>query len=179
MLTYGDLETAADRVAHGLAARGMTPGGRIALLLPAIPEIPIAYLAAQKIGAVVIFLSPTLPADALRSALADINACAVFTTAALLPRLQPLPTNIPHPPQVVLCEGTAPGFPTFDEFDLEEDTPFPAQHVAPYTPATIVYTPSTADAPEETPSAPSDTERPLAKVVRRYPSEPWYFDYGM
>jgi acyl-coenzyme A synthetase/AMP-(fatty) acid ligase len=180
MLTYGDLQSAADRVAHGLAARGMSSGGRIVLLLPAIPEIPIAYLAAQKIGAVVIFLSPTLTQDALRSALADINACAVFTTATLLPQLQPLPTTTPHPPQVILCEGEVPGYPTFDDFNAEDGTPFPAQNIAPYTPAAIVYTAGEAEEEsEETAPAQASTERPLAKVVRRYPSEPWYFDYGM
>src|SRR5206468_11823647 len=41
-----------DRVAAGLAARGLRPGEVAALLLPSTPLYPIAYLGAARLGAV-------------------------------------------------------------------------------------------------------------------------------
>jgi acyl-CoA synthetase (AMP-forming)/AMP-acid ligase II len=41
-LSYRDLDAAASRTAHGLAARGVGPGDRVALCLPNIPAFAVA-----------------------------------------------------------------------------------------------------------------------------------------
>src|SRR5437867_4608387 len=51
-LTYGDWDTLADRVAAGLAARGVGRGDVVALLLPSTPFYLVAYLGAARLGAV-------------------------------------------------------------------------------------------------------------------------------
>jgi acyl-CoA synthetase (AMP-forming)/AMP-acid ligase II len=51
-LTYADWDALADRVASGLAARGVQAGDVVALLLPSTPLYLIAYLGAARLGAV-------------------------------------------------------------------------------------------------------------------------------
>ncbi len=51
-LTYRDWDALADRVAAGLAARGVGRGDVVALLLPSTPLYLIAYLGAARLGAV-------------------------------------------------------------------------------------------------------------------------------
>ena len=51
-LTYGDWDTLADRVAAGLAARGVRRGDVVALLLPSTPFYLVAYLGAARLGAI-------------------------------------------------------------------------------------------------------------------------------
>src|SRR5690349_16558919 len=51
-LTYADWDALADRVAAGLAARGVGRGDVVALLLPSTPLYLVAYLASARLGAV-------------------------------------------------------------------------------------------------------------------------------
>src|SRR5262245_15476299 len=51
-LDFRELNAAASRTAHGLAAWGVQPGDRVALCLPNIPAFAIAYAAIHKLGAV-------------------------------------------------------------------------------------------------------------------------------
>jgi acyl-CoA synthetase (AMP-forming)/AMP-acid ligase II len=60
-LSYADLDRLSDETAAGLAFRGVLPGDVVALALPTVPEFPVCYLAAVKIGAVVAGLDPRWP----------------------------------------------------------------------------------------------------------------------
>src|SRR5262245_65012062 len=53
-LTYGELDRLVNRVAHALAARGVGPGGRVALLLSNGPEFLAVTHAAAKLGALAV-----------------------------------------------------------------------------------------------------------------------------
>src|SRR5262249_42967946 len=52
-LTYADWDALADRVAAGLAARGVKHGDVVALLLPTTPLFLVAYLGVVRLGAIV------------------------------------------------------------------------------------------------------------------------------
>ena len=51
-LGYGDWVALSERLAGGLAARGVRRGDVVALLLPSTPLYPVAYMAAARLGAV-------------------------------------------------------------------------------------------------------------------------------
>lgn len=53
VLTYADLDRRSAAVAALLAARGVRPGDRIAVMLPNVPEFAVAYYAILRAGAVV------------------------------------------------------------------------------------------------------------------------------
>ena len=64
--TWAGLARTVERVAHGLAARGVAPGSRISVQLPNWNEYAIAMLAAERLGAIVNPLPPTYRASELR-----------------------------------------------------------------------------------------------------------------
>lgn len=51
-LSFAELDRLSDEVAAGLARRGVRAGDVVALALPSIPEYPVAYVAAAKLGVV-------------------------------------------------------------------------------------------------------------------------------
>ena len=61
-MTYRELDEAANRFAHLLAAYGAGPGQRVALLLPRSAEAIVAMMAVLKTGAAYVPLDPALPA---------------------------------------------------------------------------------------------------------------------
>ena len=60
-LTYRELEEAANRLAHLLAAQGVGPGQCVALLLERSAEAVVAMLAVLKTGAAYLAIDPGLP----------------------------------------------------------------------------------------------------------------------
>lgn len=77
-LTCEALERRSDAVAAALAAEGVRPGDRVALLLPNVPQTIVVQLGAWKAGAVVFPLNPLLAEPELEAALDDTGAETVF-----------------------------------------------------------------------------------------------------
>jgi len=69
--TYSELSRTVDQVAAGLAARGVKPGDRVGIYSYNRPEWVVADLAIIKLGAVVVPIYHTLPADSVRYILRD------------------------------------------------------------------------------------------------------------
>jgi long-chain acyl-CoA synthetase len=141
--TYRALEAEASRVAHGLAGLGVGAGDRVALFLPNLPAFVVAYLAAQKVGAVAVSINALLKAEEIRYLLADCGAVAAFTTAALLPELAPVRGVLPSLREIVVCEGDAAGERTLAELGDASAGPFPAGEMERDDPAAILYTSGT------------------------------------
>ena len=62
-MTYRELEEAANRLAHLLAAHGVGSGACVALLTSRSAEAIVAVLAVLKTGAAYLFIDPALPAS--------------------------------------------------------------------------------------------------------------------
>lgn len=77
-LTYGQLNAAANQVAHGLATLGIGPGDHVALSCPNTPHFPIAYYGILKRGAVVVPLNVLLKPREIAYHLRDSDAKALF-----------------------------------------------------------------------------------------------------
>jgi long-chain acyl-CoA synthetase len=142
-ISYRELRGQVDRVAQGLAQRGIGAGDRVGLFLPNIPEFAVAYLAAQKVGAVAVSLNVMLTTEEVRYVLEDSGARLVFTAAALLPAVQPLVGAELSADQVVLCEGQSSGFSTLAQLAGADATPFAARPMEPSDAAAILYTSGT------------------------------------
>ena len=78
-LTYRDLEADSRRLARGLLASGVSRGTRVALLAPNGPEWVVAWLAAARIGALVVLLNTFHKARELGWALAHCRAEVLLT----------------------------------------------------------------------------------------------------
>ncbi|MGO4443554.1 amino acid adenylation domain-containing protein [Mycobacterium sp. 2YAF39] len=86
-LTYRELNEAANRLAHLLAAQGVGPGECVALMSERTAAAVIAILAVLKAGAAYLPIDSAVPAARLEFILADAAPAAVITTAGLRSRL--------------------------------------------------------------------------------------------
>ncbi|WP_412738617.1 amino acid adenylation domain-containing protein [Krasilnikovia sp. MM14-A1259] len=83
VLTYGELDAAANRWAHRLIARGIGPESIVALALPRSADLVVAVVAVLKAGAAYLAVDPDYPADRIRYMLADAAPALVLTTAEI------------------------------------------------------------------------------------------------
>lgn len=76
--TYRELERLSDAFAAALAAEGIVPGERVALVLPNCPQLVIAELGTWKAGAIAAPLNPLYSEHELAHALAECGAAAAL-----------------------------------------------------------------------------------------------------
>jgi long-chain acyl-CoA synthetase len=82
-LSYGELRTAAGRMAALLPSLGISPGDRVAIMLPNVPAFPIAFYGALAAGAVVVPMNPLLKSREVAYYLNDSGAKVLFAWSAV------------------------------------------------------------------------------------------------
>ncbi|ORL15996.1 class I adenylate-forming enzyme family protein [Prescottella equi] len=87
VVTYRELDTWADAVAHDLAARGVTAGDRVSYLGTNSLEWCAAALGAMKVGAISAPFNQRMLAGELTVLVDDCEPAVVYCDAALRPRL--------------------------------------------------------------------------------------------
>ena len=78
-LTYAQLRTLTNRIASGLAARGVGAGDAVGLFCPMVPETVAALFAIAKLGAIFLPIFSGYGADAVAVRLQDAGAVALVT----------------------------------------------------------------------------------------------------
>ena len=87
-LTYGQLVGAVDRVAAGLAERGLGKGDVFAIFSPNIPEYAVAFYGVLKAGGVITTINPLYRAEELAHQLKDAGARYLLTIPHFLETAQ-------------------------------------------------------------------------------------------
>ncbi|WP_327175652.1 long-chain fatty acid--CoA ligase [Streptomyces sp. NBC_01335] len=82
VLDYRTLDEHSARVASWLTAEGVTPGDRVAIMLPNIPQFAVVYYGALRAGAVVVPMNPLLKADEVGYSAGDCGARTIVTWGA-------------------------------------------------------------------------------------------------
>jgi long-chain acyl-CoA synthetase len=136
-----DLEARVLRAAAALAARGVKPGDRVALISYNRPEWAIAEYAAQLIGAVTVPLYSTTTPDQAAYILSDSGSKVVFAEdAGQLAKIGPGRDAIVFEP--------TPGAASFESFLAGGTGAPPLVDADPASLATIIYTSGTTGAPK-------------------------------
>ncbi|HYH80602.1 MAG TPA: condensation domain-containing protein, partial [Longimicrobium sp.] len=86
-LTYGELETRANRLARHLRGLGVGPDARVGLCLERGPELMVGVLGILKAGGAYVPLDPAYPGERLAYMLEDSAARVLLTQASLAERL--------------------------------------------------------------------------------------------
>ncbi|MBG0567780.1 non-ribosomal peptide synthetase [Actinoplanes aureus] len=92
-VTYGELNAAANRLAHHLIAHGVRTDAIVAIGVERSPRMVAALLAVHKVGAAYLPVDPAYPADRIAFMVGDARPALVLTdaaTAALFPESGPL-----------------------------------------------------------------------------------------
>ena len=90
VIDYATFDRLATRFAVALRNAGVAPGERVALVLPNIPQAPVAYYGALRAGAIVVLTNPIFEAGGLVRQLTDAGA----TTLVALSMFHPLVTAV-------------------------------------------------------------------------------------
>jgi benzoate-CoA ligase family protein len=107
-LTYAEVASAVDRVAHGLDALGVEIEQRVVLLLDDSPAFAAAFWAAVKLGAVAVPLDPQATAEELAFVLEDSRARAVIAEGHAAERVRAARARSPWLRHVLVAGGPAP-----------------------------------------------------------------------
>jgi len=78
-LDWGELQDLANQAAHTLAARGVTRGDRVAVVLPATPEAAAIFFGVWKLGAILLSMSVLYGEDGIAHRLNDSEATLLVT----------------------------------------------------------------------------------------------------
>jgi long-chain acyl-CoA synthetase len=144
-LTYGALDQEVGRIAAGLAARGVTAGDRVALLLGNGAPFVIMTFAVARLGAVSVPLSTREQRPGLRHALVNSEARLIVAEAELAQILPP-PEETPHLSHRIAL-GAAAGFEDYAALRADEPHAAPAD-VDEEEIASILYTSGTTGVPK-------------------------------
>jgi long-chain acyl-CoA synthetase len=115
-ITYGELREQVDRLAGALAARGLTDGAPVALVLPNVPAFPIAFLAILRAGAVAVPLNPHFKEAELEFHFQECGVRAVITDETGEPACRSVAQRLDPAPELIvdldsLEEGSVPAPP--------------------------------------------------------------------
>jgi len=146
VLAYRELWDRVSRFAGFVAARTV-PGARVALLLPNLPELAVAYFGAIAAGAVAVPMNYRLSPPEVGYVLEDSGAALLVTTAAQLEKLAALP-QVRSVGTFVVVDGAPAGASAFAAV-LREAAPLAAPApVSPGDVACLLYTSGTTGFPK-------------------------------
>jgi natural product biosynthesis luciferase-like monooxygenase protein len=131
-LTYAELDSMANRMAHRLVAMGVKPDSIVGLHLPRSSELVIAALAILKAGGAYLPMDPAYPAERTALYIEDSQASVIITNADLA-------ASLPAGPAQVLDVG--------EDFSGQPDTP-PQSSVEAHNLAYMIYTSGSTGRPK-------------------------------
>lgn len=106
-LSYGDLAKRSNAFARGLAALGVKPGDRVALMLPQGFSTVIAHVALYKMGAIAVPLALLFGVEALGHRLKASGAKVLVTTETGAGKVAPIRSDLPDLETLVIAGGEA------------------------------------------------------------------------
>jgi len=104
-ISYGQLDTLSGALAAYLQSLGLGRSDRVALMLPNVPQYPVAVAAILRAGCVVVNVNPLHGVHELEHQLKDSGARAIFVIENLASRLQQIPNAVPPRKVIVAAMG--------------------------------------------------------------------------
>ena len=93
-LSYGDLNSTANRLAHHMIAQGIKPGDRVGLWVGRKPDLLIGMLAVLKAGAAFVPIDPVYPRSRQEMMIGDSGLALILTQADLGETMRGLPAPL-------------------------------------------------------------------------------------
>jgi long-chain acyl-CoA synthetase len=150
--TYGRLAAEADRLACGMAARGIGPGDRVVLHMVNRPEMLVAYYACFRLGAIAAPLRTAFKFAELAPLLQRLKPALYIGEIALYGNVAPVDATILAPNKRFVVngsfedDGVQPWEALFGEDDEDNDTLLVPP--ASYRPAVLINTSGTTGQPK-------------------------------
>lgn len=149
-LTFVELSRASSRFAHYLAARGIVPGDRVAIMLEPSPAFYVGLFGAVKLGAIAVPLFTLFGPDGLRLRIDDCSPRLLLTTREKADIAAGMPGT-----EIVVA----------DQRFLESLTGFPESFEARTRPDDLAVFQYTSGTTRELPAAVKHTHRAIVVVM--------------
>jgi long-chain acyl-CoA synthetase len=109
-LTFGQLDDLSRAFAAWLQGQGLTRGDRVAVMMPNVPQYPVAVAGILRAGFVVVNVNPLYTPRELEHQLKDSGAKAIVILENFASTLQQVMANVPSKKVVVAAMGDMLGF---------------------------------------------------------------------
>jgi long-chain acyl-CoA synthetase len=168
--TYERLAAEAERLARGLAARGIEPGDRVALHMMNRPEMIVAYYACFKLGAIAAPLRTAFKFAELAPLLQRLKPALYIGETDLYGNVAPVDVSILAPGKRFVVNGTfedhgvQPWETLFDEATDADLSVTPAQ----YKPAVLINTSGTTGQPKFVIHTPATLSESVDLMVKHW-----------
>ena len=110
-ITFAQVDDASRAMAAYLQTLGLDKGDRVAIMLPNVPQYPVAVAAILRAGYVVVNVNPLYTPRELEHQLKDSGAKAIFIVENFATTLQQVIANVPAKKVIVTALGDMLGFP--------------------------------------------------------------------
>ena len=151
-ITFAELDSESNRLAHGLRALGLEAGERLGLFMPNCPEFEIAVYAASKLGAIACPLNSSYREREIIYQLNDSGAAILITHAKLLPVVDAARAQLGQLRVIVAVgdevSGSRPTMVRYADAVSGQSDDAPAGHVDPDQIAIIPYSSGTTGLPK-------------------------------
>ncbi len=147
-LRFSEVREASDRVAAALAARGVSAGDPVIVMLPKVPEWHLVMVGALKAGALVIPCSTILRPKDLLYRVGHSGAVAIVTNEALAPLVDEVRGELASVRDTWLVAGDAPGWRNLEADCAAAGSGFSCVDTGAEDPALVYYTSGTTGPPK-------------------------------
>ncbi|SIS44836.1 class I adenylate-forming enzyme family protein [Salimicrobium flavidum] len=143
-LTYRELNSLVNKFASAIRKKEIHAEDRVALFLPNVPEFAIAYLAVQRIGAIVVPINVKLSPEELQHILSDSGARALIAHELLFDTVKQLDSPVS---KIKTGEATGEWMSFWTMLEKERGTPIEC-YLREDDLSTILYTSGTTGKPK-------------------------------
>ncbi len=102
-ITFAELDELTTRFALALRSLGVSPGDRVALMLPNVPQALIGYYGALKAGAIVVQTNPLYVGREIETQLADSGSETILALDLFYPRIRSIQERTPLKRIILTC----------------------------------------------------------------------------
>jgi acetyl-CoA synthetase len=147
--SFWDIQLAANRLSNALAALGVKPRDRVALILPQRPETAIAYMAIFQLGAIALPLSHLFGPDAIEYRMNHAEASVALVEPTTIANLWAVKDRLATLRHVIGVGGAREtGVHAWEALIARASRNFACAETSADDPAVIIYTSGTTGAPK-------------------------------
>ncbi len=147
-VSYAELQQQANRLSNVLQSLQVGRGTRVAIVLPQRPEVAVAHIACQQLGAIAMPMSVLFGPDALEYRLQDSEATTIILDRAALAGIDTIRAQCPALQHLIAIDAGRDDLIDWEAALASVDDHFDPVATRATDPAILIYTSGTTGAPK-------------------------------